>query len=185
MSAIHFDRNNLSGANTHCCFCMPWELLVGLASCHEPSLAGQPSYWPGFQQKQCSNQHIPVECFTFQQSNIFLWKSLSSEKSLQSRSFPCVGPSGTTKFPAGCVFRERTVHCLPWVEIKSHLPLKSASTSMGKVGFDQRWLSVPQGLNTIPHQFSEIQIQQAVNTSFTPCGGAQMTQWQWLCFGER
>lgn len=101
------------GAHTHYYFCMPWELLVGLACCPEPSLAGQSSYWPGFQQKQYSNQHIPVECFRFQLSNIFLWKSLFLEESLQSRIFPCLGPSGTTKFPAGCVFRERTVHRLP------------------------------------------------------------------------
>lgn len=63
------------GAHTYYCFCMPWELWVGLATCHEPLLAGQSSYWPGFQQKQYSNQHIPIECFRFQQSNIFLWKA--------------------------------------------------------------------------------------------------------------
>lgn len=88
-------------------------------------------------------------------------ESLSSEKSLKSRSFPCLGPSGTTEFPADCVFRERKVPYLPWVEIKSHLPLKIAGTSMGMVGFDQRWLPILQGLNTILHQFSQIQVQQA------------------------
>lgn len=32
---------------------------------------------------------------------------------------------------------------------------------MGMVGFDQRWLPILQGLNTILHQFSQIQVQQA------------------------
>lgn len=49
---------------------------------------------------------------------------------------------------------------------------------MGKVGFDQRWLPVPQGLNTILHQFSQMQVQQAVNTSFAHCDDTQMPQCQ-------
>lgn len=164
---------------------MPWELLVGLASCHEPSLAGQSSYWPGFQQKQHSNQHIPVDCFRFQQSNIFLWKSLSSEKSLQSRIFPCLGASGTTKFPAGCVFRERAVHRLPWVEIKSRLPLKIAGHIPGKGGLWSEVAPSSSGVKHHPPSVSQMQVQQAVNTSFAHCGDTQMPQCQWLWFGER
>lgn len=55
-------------------------------------LDSQPSRRPGFQHKWCPYQHIPMECFRFQQSNIFLWKSLPSEKSLlalgQAASMP-------------------------------------------------------------------------------------------------
>lgn len=176
MSSICFDRNYWSGGSHPLLFLyalgapgwagqLPWALTAWTVFI----LAWFPAETVFKSTHSCrvllcwNPKHFPME-------------SLSSEKSLKSRSFPCLGPSGATKFPADCVLRERTVHCLVWVEIKSHLPLKIASTSMGMVGFDQRWLPILQGLNTIPHQFSQIQVQQAVNTSFAPCGGAEMPQ---------
>lgn len=49
-------------------------------------LASQPFRRPVFQHKWCPNQHIPMEYFKFQQSNIFLWRSLLSERSLLALS---------------------------------------------------------------------------------------------------
>lgn len=173
------------GAHTHYCFCMPWELLVALARCREPSLAGQSSYWPGFQQKQYSNQHVPIECFRFQQSNIFLWKSLSSGKIPAVKKLPMPGAQWHNKVSCWFCLQRKNSLLLALSGNQVPLAIKIASTSMGEVGFDQRWLPVPQELNTILHQFSHIQVQQAVSTSFALCSGAQMPQCQGLCFGER
>lgn len=124
------------------CFCMVWE--PGQADQLSQTLAGWPA---GFHINLASStsgvQINTCPCNILDFSRVAFSYGKPFPDSHWSGSFWCPGAGSVMEFPTDCVLRGKTIRHLPWVEIESHSLLKINSESLGKVGFDQGWLSVP------------------------------------------